>query len=151
VIVHVIHWGSRQNDVRSGSSQEFRDSSAAVVVKDDRKIAKFEASVFRLQNRGRLSSLFSADGCDFVARVFGTPTVPGSHRGDRDPTAQLFQLEQRSRTLKLNVVRMSVDGEDVQLFRIDLHELSLHFWSTFLPCLNVRDLAGRVIKISSGG
>jgi len=65
------------------------------------------------------SSLGPADRRNFVRGVFGAPQVAGRHRGDRDGAALLLQKDQRSGTLKLDVVGMRVKWREYGADRVD--------------------------------
>ena len=114
VVGHVVDGRRREHDLGPGPAEALADLSTARIIDDNRQVAKLQADVFRPEQRGRFAGLGPPDLGDFVGGMLGAAAVAGRHRGDGDGTALLFQKGQRAGTLKLDVVRMGMDGQNTR-------------------------------------
>ena len=112
VVAEIVDRRRGQDDVRPGSAEGLGDLSPRVVIVEDRQVAKLEAEVLGPDQRGRGSGLAAADLGDRRAIVLGTAAVARSHRRDRHLAPRLAQQGQRPRALELDIVRMSMNGQN---------------------------------------
>ena len=97
------------------AAQEFRHAASTVIIEHDGQVTEFEAGVVCFKNDGSSSCFSAANPSDLFGGIFSAATVAGGHGGYGDPAAQSFQLQQSSGTLEFNIIRVSVNRQNMRL------------------------------------
>ena len=113
MVCDVVRRRGSQNDGRRNSPEYFGDPPPRFIVVEDCQIAEFQTDVPGTDQGGRRSRFLTADGRDRLCIVDGAAAVTRSHRGDRQLTTSLAQQDQGTGALKLDVVRMCMQGQNL--------------------------------------
>lgn len=112
VVGHVVHRRGCQYDIRSNTSQRFRDALAGRIIEAEAQVAKLETLVVCAQQVRRRPSLAATGFCNGQRSQFCTAAVTRRHCDDGDVVTSLSEKCQRAGTLDLDIIRMRMDGQN---------------------------------------
>lgn len=91
VVAKVVDRRRSQDDVGIGPAEGLDDPPPRLIVIEDRKVAKLQASVIGAYEVGRRLGFEPPDGGDGLGVAVDAPAVAGRHRGDGDSATGLGQ------------------------------------------------------------
>lgn len=113
VVEVVIVRAVREYDFRADAVDEPYNFLQNALVENHSQVALFDAVIRRTDRAGGSGPLGTSNAGDLVGVVFGRTAVAGRHRRDVDFKSMFpLQPNERARTQKLRIVRMSDDREN---------------------------------------